>query len=183
FLDVILFYPLKTLAYGIPYSTFTEYIQISIEFVMKLCREFGCAIQALFMKEYLQNPDDVDLCNIIQMHCHVHVVNGTLGSLNCSHTIWKNSQRHGQVPIKEKKIAPLLCWRVFPIIMFFGMLLMDMQVPLRKQPFLTCPNFKNSFWMVYLKIKSCCLVSINFPLQVSDLAKCSSSLMGYTQFF
>ena len=89
-LEGMLLYPLKTLAYGVPYSAFVDYFQISIQFGMKLCREFDRAIQALYMKEYLRVPDEVDLRNINELHRHVHGVDGMLGSLDCSHTIWKN---------------------------------------------------------------------------------------------
>ncbi|KAL7482563.1 hypothetical protein ACHAW6_008245 [Cyclotella cf. meneghiniana] len=61
----------------------------------------------------------MDLHNINQLHHHVHGVDGMLGSLDCSHTIWKIDQRHGQVPIKEQKTTPPWCWRVFLIITCF----------------------------------------------------------------
>ncbi len=70
-LEGMLLYPLKTLAYGVPYSTFVDYFQISIQFGMKLCREFDCAIQALYMKDYLQIHNEVDLHNFNQLHPHV----------------------------------------------------------------------------------------------------------------
>jgi hypothetical protein len=89
-LEGMLLYPLKTLAFGVPYSAFVDYFQISIQFGMKLCREFDRAIQALYMKDYLRIPDEVDLRNINELHRHVHGVDGMLGSLDCSHTIWKN---------------------------------------------------------------------------------------------
>ena len=63
----MLLYPLKTLAYGVPYSAFVDYFQIAIQFGMKLCREFDHVIQALYMKDYLLVPDEVDLCNINQL--------------------------------------------------------------------------------------------------------------------
>ncbi|KAL7485682.1 hypothetical protein ACHAW6_011270 [Cyclotella cf. meneghiniana] len=52
FLEGVLLYPLKTLAYGVPYSTFVDNSQISIQFGMKFSREFDFAIQALYMKDY-----------------------------------------------------------------------------------------------------------------------------------
>ena len=110
-LEGILLYPLKTLAYGVPYSTFVDYFQISIQFGMTLCREFDQTIQALYMKDYLRVPDKLDLCNINKLHRHAHGVDGMLGSLDCSQTIW-NVQRHGQDPIKEKKTTPQSFWRV-----------------------------------------------------------------------
>ena len=57
---------------------------------MKLCREFDCVIQVLYMKDYLRVPDEADLCNINKLHRHVHGAEGMLGSLDCSHMIWIN---------------------------------------------------------------------------------------------
>ncbi len=56
-------YPLKTLAYGMLYSMFVDYFQISIQFGIRLCREFDCAIQALYTKEYLKVPDEPEFCD------------------------------------------------------------------------------------------------------------------------
>ena len=124
------------------YSAFADYFQISIQFGMKLCREFDCAIQTLYMKDYLQFPDEVDLHNINQLHHHVHGLDSMLCSLDCSHTIWKNCLKHGQVSIEEKKTTPLKCWRVFLIITCFcGMLLMNLYVPSMSQQCLTCHHF------------------------------------------
>ena len=105
-LEGMLLYPLKTLAYVVQYSGFVDYFQISIQFGMKLCREFDRAIKALYMKDYLHVPDEVNLCNINQLHCHVHGVDGMLGSLDCSHIIWKNGPNAWKVPTKEKKTTP-----------------------------------------------------------------------------
>ncbi|KAL7474115.1 hypothetical protein ACHAW6_000108, partial [Cyclotella cf. meneghiniana] len=62
------------------------------------------------MKEYLQVPNEVDLHNINQLHCHVHGVDNMLGSLNCSHTIWKNCPKAwaGSYQGKEKKPSIVL---------------------------------------------------------------------------
>ena len=105
-LEGMLLYPLKTLAYGVPYSAFVDYFQISIQFGMKLCREFDRAIQALYMKEYLRVPDEVDLRNINELHRHVHGVDGMLGYLDCSHTIWKNCPKAWAGSYQGKEINP-----------------------------------------------------------------------------
>ncbi len=109
-LEGMLLYPLKTLAYGVPYSAFVDYFQISIQFGMRLSREFDSAIQVLYMKEYLPVPDKVDLFNINQLHHHVHGVDGMLGSLDCSHTIWKNCPKAwaGSYQGKENNLSIVL---------------------------------------------------------------------------
>lgn len=89
-IEGMLLYPLQTLAFGMPYFTFVDYIQISIQFGMKMCGEFNNGIQAICMKKYLWVPGEVDLQNINQFYCHFHGVEGVLGSLSCLNTIWKN---------------------------------------------------------------------------------------------
>ncbi len=86
----MLLYPLKMLPFGIPYSAFIDYFQISNQIGMKLCREFDSSIHALYMCEHLRVPDKIDLQNINKLHRDDHGIDGMLGSLDCSHTIWKN---------------------------------------------------------------------------------------------
>ena len=86
----MLLYPLKTLAFGVPYSAFVDYFQISIQFGMKLCCEFDNAVKTIYMREFLRVPDDVDLRNIEKLHLDIHGVHGILGSLDCFHKKWKN---------------------------------------------------------------------------------------------
>ncbi|KAL7479814.1 hypothetical protein ACHAW6_005534 [Cyclotella cf. meneghiniana] len=110
---------------------FVYYFQISIQFGMKLCRECDFAIQALYMKDYLQVPDEVDLSNINQLHHHVHGVDSMLGSLDCSHTIWKNCPKAWAGSYQGKENNPSIVLEdISDYHMFFGMLLMDTQVPL-----------------------------------------------------
>ncbi len=52
-LEAMLLYPLKTLAFCVPFSEFVDYFQISIQFGMKICREFDAAIKAHYMREFL----------------------------------------------------------------------------------------------------------------------------------
>ncbi len=59
-LEGMLLYPLKMIAFGIPYSTFINNFQISNQFSMKLCREFNSSILALYIREYLRVPDKID---------------------------------------------------------------------------------------------------------------------------
>ena len=105
-LEGMLLYPLKTLAFGVPYSTFIDYFQISNQFGMKLCREFDSAIRALYMREYLRVPDKTDLQNINKLHRDVHGVDGMLGSLDCSHTIWKNCPKAWAGSYQGKENSP-----------------------------------------------------------------------------
>lgn len=83
--------------------------QIPIQFGMKLCSKFDHTIQALYKKEYLQVPDDVDLCSINQLHHAMSMEWVVHWVPSIAHPQFgKIAQRNGQVPIKEKKIAPKL---------------------------------------------------------------------------
>ncbi len=84
-LDRMLLYPLQTLAFGVPYSAFVDYFQISLQFGMKLYCEFDTSIKALYMCEFLRVPNNFDLCNIEKLHYNVHDMNRMLESLDCSH--------------------------------------------------------------------------------------------------
>ena len=105
-LEGMLLYPLKTLAFGVPYSAFVDYFQISIQFGMKLCCEFDNAVKTIYMREFLRVPDDVDLRNIEKLHLNVHGVHGMLGSLDCSHTKWKNCPKAWAGSYQGKENSP-----------------------------------------------------------------------------
>ena len=161
-----------------PYSAFVDYFQISILFGMILCREFDQAIQALYMKDYLRVPNELDFHNINELHHHVHGVDGMLGSLDCSCT-WKNCPKAWAGSYQGKEYNPsIILEGISDYHMFFGMHLMDTQVPSMTKQHLTC--LKNASWMVHLMKKSHHLVLCHSPLQVCNLAKCSPLLMGFT---
>jgi hypothetical protein len=42
------------------------------------------------MKEFLRLPTATDLKNIVKLHKSVHIVDGMIGSLDCTPTFWKN---------------------------------------------------------------------------------------------
>ncbi|KAL7475594.1 hypothetical protein ACHAW6_001507 [Cyclotella cf. meneghiniana] len=130
------------------------------------------------MKDYLWVPDKVDLHNINELHRHVRGVDIMLGSLDCSHTIWKKCSKAWAGSYQGKEINPSIVLEDISYYhMFFGMHLMDIQVPSMTKQYLTCHHFKNVFWMVHLKKKSYHLVLCYSAFQVSNLTKCSSLLM------
>ncbi|KAL7477215.1 hypothetical protein ACHAW6_003029 [Cyclotella cf. meneghiniana] len=110
-LEGMLLYPLKILAFVVLYSAFVDYCQMSFQF------------------EYLWVPDEVDLYIINQLLCHVHGVNGMMGSSDCSHTIWKNCPKAWAGSFQCKEITPKLCWRVFLIITFLACFLWICRYP------------------------------------------------------
>ncbi|KAG7356449.1 plant transposon protein [Nitzschia inconspicua] len=97
--------PLKTLAYGVPPHTFIDFFQMSKEMARDCCRAFDRAIQTLYMEEYLRVPTVEDLKGINKLHQHRYGVAGMIGSLDCSHTYWKNCPKawQGSYIEKEKK--------------------------------------------------------------------------------
>jgi hypothetical protein len=59
-------------------------------YARECCRQFDIAIKKIYAREYLRLPTVGDVKSILQLHKSVHKVDGLLGSLDCSHTMWKN---------------------------------------------------------------------------------------------
>ena len=95
-LEAKLMLPLKTLAYGVASHCFIDYFQMSIEYARSCCFEFDKTIKALYMMEYLRLPTATDIKAITKLHKAVHKVPGMAGSLDCSHTYWKNCPKAWQ---------------------------------------------------------------------------------------
>jgi hypothetical protein len=82
--------PIKTLAYGVPSHTFTDYFQMSKEYARECCKQFDVVMKKVYAQQYLRLPTADDVKSIVQLHKEVHQVDGLLGCLDCSHTLWKN---------------------------------------------------------------------------------------------
>ena len=67
---------------------------------------FDVAINTIYMEEYLRKPTVSDLRAILQLHRQVHKVDGMLGSIDCSHTTWKNCPTAWQGSYKGKEKKP-----------------------------------------------------------------------------
>ena len=89
-LEAQLLLPIKCLAYGVPSHTFIDYFQMSKQYARDCCRQFDVAIKRIYQEEYLRLPTVDDLKSILKLHQAVHKVDGMFGSLDCSHTMWKN---------------------------------------------------------------------------------------------
>jgi len=74
------------------------------------CREFDNAIKVSYLEEYLRVPTAGDLQSILKLHKSVHKVDGMFGSLDCSHTFWKNCPKawQGSFQGKDKKPSIVL---------------------------------------------------------------------------
>jgi hypothetical protein len=88
--------PLKTFAYGVPPHTFIDYFQMSAEYARDCCLHFAKAVKGIYTKEYLRCPTKSDLKSITRLHKQIHGTDGMLGSLDCTHTYWKNCPKAWQ---------------------------------------------------------------------------------------
>jgi hypothetical protein len=102
--------PLKKLTYGVPHNIFSiNYFQMSPQCAKDGCfKEFDKAMKRIYMKEFLRLPPAADLKNIVTLHQSVHIVNGLLGSLDCTHTFWKNCPKAWQGSYKGKESKPCI---------------------------------------------------------------------------
>jgi hypothetical protein len=105
-LEAKLLLPLKCLAYGVPPHAFIDYFQMSRPYARVCCIEFDKAIKLIYMKEWLRLPTATDLKSILLLHKTVHGVEGMMGSLDCSHTYWKNCPKAWQGSYKGKEKMP-----------------------------------------------------------------------------
>jgi hypothetical protein len=119
-LEAQLLLPIKCLAYGVPSHTFVDYFQMSREYARECCRQFDIAIKRIYAKEYLRLPSVADLKSILKLHQAVHKVDGLIGSLDCSHTMWKNCPKAWAGSYTGKPGAPsILLEAVVDYHMFF----------------------------------------------------------------
>jgi hypothetical protein len=102
-LEAKLLLPLRTMAYGVGTHTFRDYFQMSAQYARDCCKEFHKAIKLVYMKEYLRLPTSADLKAITNLHKSIHGVEGMVGSLDCTHTYWKNCPKAWQGSYKGKE--------------------------------------------------------------------------------
>ena len=105
-LEAKLLLPLKTLAYGVPPHTFTDYFQMSKTYADSCCDHFAQAIKTLYMSNYLRLPTATDVKRVLKLHKAIHNVDGLIGSLDCTHTYWKNCPKAWQQSYKGKEDKP-----------------------------------------------------------------------------
>jgi hypothetical protein len=104
-LEAKLLLPLKTLAYGVPSHVFCDYFQMSFQFARECCGQFDSAIKLVY-GGFIRFPSTTDLNRISKLHRCIHGVSGMLGSLDCTHTYWKNCPKAWQGSYKGKENKP-----------------------------------------------------------------------------
>jgi hypothetical protein len=79
---------------------------MSPQYARECCKEFDKAMRTIYMKEFLRLPTATDLKNIVKLHKAVHSLDGMIGSLDCTHTFWKNCPKAWQGLYKGKESKP-----------------------------------------------------------------------------
>jgi hypothetical protein len=105
-IEARLLLPLKTLAYGVPSRTFIDYFQMSPQYASSCCKHFYKAVKLVYQNEFLRHHTKDDMKKIIRLHKVVHGVDGLMGSLDCTHTFWKNCPKAWQGLYKGKEKKP-----------------------------------------------------------------------------
>lgn len=104
-LEAKLLLPLKTLAYGVASHCFCDYFQMSAQLARDCCKVFDSTIKLVY-GHYLKLPTKKDMKSICTLHKNVHKVEGMLGSLDCTHTYWKNCPKAWAGSYKGKEDKP-----------------------------------------------------------------------------
>jgi hypothetical protein len=79
---------------------------MSAELARQCCNTFDTTIKKVYQGEYLRLPTDNDVKAIFNLHHSIHGIKGMFGSLDCSHTYWKNCPKAWQGSFKGKEQKP-----------------------------------------------------------------------------
>ena len=109
-LESILLLPLQVLALGVSPSSLCHYYQMSRVHAKEACNRFDLIVFRIYSHQYLSQPSSTDLKNIVALHKRKHKVGGLMGSLDCTHLVWKNCPKawEGSFKGKEKKTTIVL---------------------------------------------------------------------------
>jgi len=113
---------LKYLAYGCSVNAFRDYFQIGESTAMKCVKLFIKEMsKSPFRHRYLGSMTPADAKKMEALHRQVHGIAGMIGSLDCSHFVWKNCPTAHQGQFQGKEGRPtvvveamadynLYCW-------------------------------------------------------------------------
>ena len=109
-LEAMLLLPLQVMALGVSPSSLCHYYQMSKMHAKEACNRFDIIVFRIYHQQYLARPTATDLKNIIALHKRKHKVSGLMGSLDCTHLVWKNCPKawEGSFKGKEKKTTIVL---------------------------------------------------------------------------
>jgi len=107
-MEARLLLPLKTLAFGVADYCFCDYFEMSPELARQCCLEFDRVIHTVYKPKYLKMPTARDVKQIVKLHKAVHGIDGMFGSLDCTHTWWKNCPVEWQGSYKGKEKRPTI---------------------------------------------------------------------------
>jgi hypothetical protein len=79
---------------------------MSPDLARQCCKEFDKAVKLCYEEEFLRLPTKDDIKAITRLHKSVHRVDGMFGSLDCSHTYWKNCPKAWQGSYEGKENRP-----------------------------------------------------------------------------
>ena len=80
-LEARLLLPLKSISFGVPPKTFSDYFQMSKTFSKDCYNNFLSTITDIYKDEYLRLPTEADVKAVTRLHKHVHGVNGMYAHL------------------------------------------------------------------------------------------------------
>ena len=81
---------IKQLATGAPPDEFDEYLEMA-QRTSRECLQFFCdAIIELYARDFLRRPTSHDVACLYEAHEARHHIPGMIGSLDCTHFVWRN---------------------------------------------------------------------------------------------
>ena len=98
--------PLKSISFGVPPKTFSDYFQMSKTLSKDCYNNFLAKTTEIYKNEYLRLPTQADVKAVTRLHKHVHGVDGMFGSLDCMHTYWNKCPVAWQSSYKGKGHKP-----------------------------------------------------------------------------
>ena len=70
------------------------------------CDNFAKAINTVYSVNYLRLPTATDVKRVLKLHKAIHNIDGMFGSLDCTHTYWKNCPKAWQQSFLGKEDKP-----------------------------------------------------------------------------
>jgi len=85
---------IKQLATGNPPDNFDDYLCMAARTSRECLDHFCTAVIELYGREFLRRPTSHDVARLYEAHGRKHKIPGMLGSLDCTHFVWRNCPKH-----------------------------------------------------------------------------------------